>query len=56
LVIKVGDRHYLAVTAQLEKVQIGRLVKNEHWSADLGALSEDTAEFQVIKAVATDYS
>jgi len=56
MVIQAGDRHYLAVTAQLEKAQIGRLVKNEHWSADLGSLSEDTAEFQIIKAVATDYS
>ncbi len=55
LVLQVGDRHYLAVTLQLEKALLGRMKHNEHWSADLSAMDESSLEFEIVKTIATDY-
>jgi len=56
LVLKIDDRYYLAVTIQLEKVQIGRLKQNDHWTQDLSGMDESSLDFQIVKTIATDYT
>ena len=51
----IDERPFLVVTGQLGKTELGRLIHNERWTADIGGIDEASLEFQVVAAVARNY-
>ncbi|MCB0215292.1 MAG: hypothetical protein H6648_05320 [Caldilineae bacterium] len=54
-VLMIDERPFLVVTGQLGKTELGRLIHNERWTADIGGIDEASLEFQVVAAVARNY-
>lgn len=55
LVLSVDDKHYLAVTIEMERIDFAHLAHNELWNADLTGMDEESAAYRIIEAVARDY-
>lgn len=55
MVLAIGDQHYLVVTVQLDRTEMGHLNHSDQWSADLGGMDKDSLEFQILVAVAKNY-
>ena len=55
MVLAIGDQHYLVVTVQLDRTEMGHLIHSDQWSADLGGMDKDSLEFQILVAVAKNY-